>query len=304
LVFDLNVRRFAVVGVLLVGACASPSQPSAPGQAAVAAIPPLSADDVTGVWRGTLQIDQCTGVCNPRTPVIPFTVTVLPRSDGYAALLVTETMAATLTGARGADGSVVFSGASEPSPVPEGDELGAVVQRFRLAVDAATGLAGDFEYVRAPLAPLPANVRGHIASAERSSPAPDRRLEGEWRGRYVGQSCTGDCEGFFHPGTASSFHLRLSRSGSTLSGWFVPHAFPVEGTLLNDVGVISGEHVVTNCPDDDWEGVYCTQRLVSLSATVDEFGTMRGPIQYYSERADNRRHAATVTGVLWNVFRR
>jgi hypothetical protein len=89
---------------------------------------------LSGAWRGILQFDQCTPMCSQRSPSIPFTLTVLPRSDGYDASFVGDVFAAKLTGARGADGAVVISGAEESVP---GSKPGTVVSR--LARSSRTG---------------------------------------------------------------------------------------------------------------------------------------------------------------------
>jgi hypothetical protein len=267
-----------------------------------------SAADFVGSWTGSGMYESCRSSsgaeCGGRLPYErDYYLTIQSRAGGLEALLdsgIANWPPVRLHGSAQQDGSVVFSGSVTGVPNTAGG-MRADVAKLQLWLDPNAGLTGSFEGVlEGNLATFTQQVRvlnGRRALASHS-PGP---LQGDWSGQFVVRECMGPSCQRAAIGRINNFHLKLSQTGSTLTGIF--QDMPISGTTSGVTATLTGESIAASCGfSPDW--TVCSRRVRNLTATVDSLGQMQGSFEYFEAGNHSGAYEFTARVDMINVMRR
>ena len=275
-------RRFAVATLLLVAACGG--SPSSPAPASPSPVP-VAIADFSGYWSGTFFYNACVGLhCSGRVDRNdPFSLRLRQSANHVTGVFASEYAGnIAIAGDVQPDGSLVLAG-SEDTGGTTGARGTATFAAPALRLDASTGLAGSMRFERAwilgPLDSFTSLADGAIVSAQRQGlDAYIADLSGTWKGFYLVQECGDSSQrplcGIFRPGEVEFLEMTISLGGSGASGELVPVStrIPVTGTAHGRTVELSGMR--------DVPGASAVDRVEALSATVDDYGRLKGSFSY------------------------
>lgn len=275
-------RLFAVATVLLVAACGqsrSSPTPTSPSPT------PVTLADFAGYWSGTFSYTACVGLhCSGKVERNdPFSLRLRQTTKHVTGLFASEyTGNIEISGDVQPDGSLKLSG-TEDTGGTTGARGTATFAAPALRLDADRGLAGTMRFERTtvlgPLDSFASLADGNIVSARRDNlDAYIADLAGAWKGFYLVREC-GDSSGrpqcgIFRPGEVEFLELAISLGGDGASGELVPISthIPVTGRGGGRAIELSGARSIP--------GTSAVDRVEALSATVDDYGRLKGSFSY------------------------
>ena len=274
-------RLFVVATCLFAAACAgSPSSPTP------ASPPPVAAmgADFSGYWSGSFLYNVCAGLhCSGKVErTDPFSLRLRQTLNHVTGLFASEYSGnVEIAGDVQPDGSLRLSGAEDTGGTA-GARGYATFAAPALRLDASTGLSGSMRFERVtvlgPLDSFTSLADGAIVSARRDSlDAYIADLAGTWKGLYLVRECmepTGRplC-GIFRPGEVEYLELTISLGGVAAAGELVPISthIPVTGTARGRTIDLTGMRETAS---------HYVDRIQALSATVDDYGRLKGSFSY------------------------
>jgi hypothetical protein len=279
------MRRLFAIALLFVAACGT--SPSAPSQQPVSPpfVPAVFAD-FAGYWSGTFHYTACVGLhCSARVDRNdPFSLRLRQTINHVTGVFASEnTGNIEISGDVQPDGSLVLSGLEET-----GGRLGlsgrATFAAPALRLDPVTGLAGTMKFARvvvqSPLDSYTSVADGSVVSAVRQSlDTYIADLGGTWKGLYRVDECVEETTGrplcgLFNAGEVENLELTFSVGGTTAAGEVIPISIhiPVAGTASGRTIELAGTRVTLDGK--------LTDRINGLSASVDEYGRLKGSFAY------------------------
>lgn len=276
-------RLFAIVTLLLVAAACgrAPSSPSSPPASPPPA--PAAIADFSGYWTGTVNYKGCGGNhCFTVDRTDPFSLRLRQAGNRVVGLFTINSANIEVSGEVGPDGSLALAGAEGTGGT--GGVVGdATFAASDLRLDPATGLKGTLRYESRMFNYVQGWFRadGPIVSATRQNlDAYIADLSGTWAGRYLVRECIDEtgrplCGGLFvRTGFVEYLELKIAVNGTAASGELIPVStrIPVGGGARGRTIELTG--TVT-----DSTGRY-TDRITGLTASVDEYGRLKGDFSY------------------------
>ena len=274
-------------------------------------LPPDQAASLAGgTWTGETRLETCSGAPCGTIPLAgSYQLVVRDSGAGsYGALLSLQPggIVADLSGTPEADGSVRFTGSFQSAGTVNFLQR-ADITRFVVRPDGREGLTGSFEYA-SYVADSFAIRTGSILSGRRGtvtiSPGD---FQGVFRGDVAVRHCTGDCDRA-RPGEEFEATWSLAQARSSIVGQVqiqgASMTVPLAGSAAGGQLRASGEVSVATCQADFDSSPTCSQRIRELSATIDQFGRLRGTFEYSRDAFSSFRHYSyTAVFEFWTVVK-
>ncbi|HET7695154.1 MAG TPA: hypothetical protein VFK57_05550 [Vicinamibacterales bacterium] len=277
------MRRAAAALCVLAACSKAPSAPSSP------ATPPpavVAYADFSGYWSGTFAYKACAGLhCSGRIDRDdPFSLRLRQTLNHVVGVFASQYGGSLeVAGDVQPDGSLSLAG-SEATGGTSGARGSVTFAAPSLRLDPATGLRGAMRFERTTLlSSLDKYVSqgdGSIVSARRQSlDAFVADLGGTWKGFYLVRDCVDEtgrplCGLFNSPGYVEYIELTLSVGANEAAGELIPVStrIPVAGAARARSIELTGGR--------DELGGRIADRVTALSASVDDFGRLRGGFSY------------------------
>ena len=125
--------------------------------------------------------------------------------------------------------------------------------------------------------------------------------------RSPSDRCSGDCDNA-KLGAELEATWTLAQAGVSVVGqaqiWGASISVPLTGTASGGQLHVSGEVALPTCQGDYDSSPTCSQRISALSATIDEFGRLRGTFEYSRDAfIGSKRSSYTAILEFWTVVK-
>jgi hypothetical protein len=279
------MRRLFAIALLFAAACAKP--PSAPSQQpATPPVVPVTFADFSGFWSGTFLYKSCPGLhCSGAVDRHdPFSLRLRQTGNHVTGIFASDgTGNIEISGDVRPDGSLALAGLEET-----GGRMGlngtATFSAPSVRLDTVTGLSGAMKFERvvalSALDRYTSVADGIVVSAVRQNLETYLAdLGGTWNGLFLVRDCVEEATGrplcgLFDNGEVENLQLTFSVGGSAATGEVTPISthIPVAGTASGRTIELAGTRVALDGK--------LTERINGLSASVDEYGRLKGSFTY------------------------